>query len=95
MVKVLASVLTDGLTAVDTACAEALSAGVASADVILNVLARQQQPEPVTPIQTPERLALKLPPLADCARYDTLLGAGDTASRSRPPARSEDVYGAF
>ena len=42
MVKVLAAVLTDGLSAVDAACAESLSAGVASADVILNVLARQQ-----------------------------------------------------
>jgi transposase len=72
MVKVLAAVLTDGLSAVETACAESLAAGVASADVILNVLARQQQPHPAPPIQTPERLTLRLPPLADCARYDDL-----------------------
>ena len=72
MVKVLAAVLTDGLSAVDAACAESLSAGVASADVILNVLARQQQPQPAAPIMTPERLALRLPPIADCARYDDL-----------------------
>jgi hypothetical protein len=72
MVKVLAAVLTDGLSAVDAACAEALSAGIASADVILNVLSRQQQSEPASPIQTPERLTLNLPPEADCARYDDL-----------------------
>jgi transposase len=70
MVKVLAAVLTDGLAAVDAACAEALEADIASADVILNVLARRQQPAPPAPVQTPERLTLAQPPLADCARYD-------------------------
>ena len=72
MVKVLTAVLTDGLVAVEAACAEALSAGVASADVILNALARRQQPEPTAPIATPERLELSCPPRADCARYDSL-----------------------
>ena len=72
MVKVLTAVLTDGLQAVEAACAESLAAGIASADVILNALARRQQPGPVAPIQTPERLALSLPPTADCARYDAI-----------------------
>ena len=73
MVKVLAAVLTDGLAAVDAACAEVLEAGIASADVILNALSRRQQPSiPSTPIATPERMELALPPRADCARYDTL-----------------------
>jgi transposase len=72
MVKVLAAVLTDGLQAVEAACAEALCAGIASADVILNALARRQQPGPVAPILTPERLTLSLPPLANCARYDAI-----------------------
>ena len=73
MVKVLAAVLTDGLAAVDAACAEALDAGIASADVILNVLSRRQQSTgPTAPIATPERLELTLPPIADCARYDAL-----------------------
>ena len=72
MVKVLTAVLTDGLSAVEAACAEALIAGLASADVVLNALARRQQPAPSTPIAVPERLALKLPPIADCARYDAL-----------------------
>ena len=62
-------------------------ADLASADVILNALARRQQTAPPPPILTPERLTLAIAPLADCARYDTLRGAGDTAARSRPPAR--------
>jgi transposase len=72
MVKILSAVLTDGLAAVEAACAESLEAGVASADVILNALARRQQPEPPAPILTPERLTLSVPPIADCARYDRL-----------------------
>ena len=72
MVKVLTAVLTDGLAAVEAACAEALSAGIASADVIINVLARRQQPEPVASIMTPGALELRCPPRADCARYDNL-----------------------
>ena len=68
------SVLTDGLQAIDEAYAELLSAKIASADVILNVLARRQQSDPVSPILTPEHLVLNLPPVADCARYDRLRG---------------------
>ena len=58
--------------------------GIASADVILNALARKQQNEPPLSIATPARLALSLPPIADCARYDQL----------RAPAREAD-YGAL
>jgi transposase len=76
MVKVLTAVLTDGLQAVEAACAETLKAGIASADVILNALARQQQPKLAATIAVPDRLTLRLPPTADCARYDAL--------RSRP-----------
>ena len=72
MVKVLTAVLTDGLAAVEAACAESLSANIASADVILNALARRKQPEAPAPIATPDRLILSQPPLADCARYDAL-----------------------
>jgi hypothetical protein len=46
MVKVLSAVLSDGLVAVEAACTEALAGGVHSADVILNILARQRDPEP-------------------------------------------------
>jgi hypothetical protein len=72
MVKILTAVLTDGLANVDAACAEALEANIASADVVLNALARRQQETPPRPILTPERLTLAVPPLADCARYDRL-----------------------
>lgn len=82
MVKILTAVLTDGLQAVEAACAESLAAGIASADVILNALARRQQPEPSELIAPPERLALSLPPIADCARYDTL----------RPQAASLEAF---
>ena len=48
MVDILSAVLTDGLTAVEAACAEALGEGVHSADVILNILARRRDPGPPT-----------------------------------------------
>jgi transposase len=76
MVKVLAAVLSDGLQAVEAACAEAIEAGIASADVILNILARQQSQPASAPIETPARLSLKIAPQADCARYDRLRSAG-------------------
>ena len=72
MVAILAAVLSDGLPAVEAACAEGLENGVHSADVILNILARQRDPEPIAVIATPEALRLTHPPLADCARYDQL-----------------------
>jgi hypothetical protein len=61
------------LAAVEAACAEALEAGLANADVILNVLARRQQPPSAEIVSTPEQLSLRQPPVADCARYDALL----------------------
>jgi len=75
MVKVLAAVLTDGLPAVEAACAQALAEGVHSADVILNILARRRDPGPAATIQTPASLALRHAPVADCARYDSLRSA--------------------
>ncbi len=71
-VKVLAAVLDHGLAAVEAACAEALGAGIASGDVILAVLARQRQPETPPSITTPHALRLKIEPVADCGRYDSL-----------------------
>ena len=86
MVKVLSAVLTAGRIAVEAACAEALAGGVNSADVVLNILARQRNPGPSATILTPEALRLRHPPIADCrlpiadcrlpiadcARYDSL-----------------------
>jgi hypothetical protein len=72
MVDILNAVLTDGLPAVEVACAEALSHGVHSADVVLNILARQREPAPPANIMTPAALTLRHAPIADCARYDNL-----------------------
>jgi len=72
MVTILSAVLSDGLTAVEAACAEALAEGVHSADVILNILARRRAPAPAATILTPEALRLRHEPRADCARYDGL-----------------------
>jgi hypothetical protein len=72
MVGVLTAVLSDGLPAVEAACAEALREGVHSADVILNILARRREPAPPVNIITPQALRLRHEPAADCARYDSL-----------------------
>jgi transposase len=72
MVAILAAVLTDGLPAVEAACARATSEGVHSSDVIINILARQRDPGPAATILTPDALRLRHAPLADCARYDQL-----------------------
>ena len=71
-VDILNAVLTDGLPAVEAACAEAIAHGVHSADVVLNILARQRDPAPPANILTPAALALRHAPIADCARYDNL-----------------------
>jgi hypothetical protein len=71
-VKVLGAVLDHGVGAVDAACTEALEAGIASGDVILTVLARRRQPEAVPSITTPDALRLKIEPVADCGRYDSI-----------------------
>lgn len=76
MVKILAAVLEDGLSAVEAACAEALEHGVHSADVILNILARHRDPGPPLTILTPDALKLRHAPLADCAKYDQLRSSG-------------------
>ena len=84
-VEILSAALTDGLTAVEAACAEALENGVHSADPqpsdlnrwrpmasMLNILARSRDPGPPPTIATPEALRLACEPVADCARYDSL-----------------------
>ena len=72
MVDILNAVLTDGLPAVEAACTEAIAQGVHSADVVLNILARQRDPVPPGNIATPASLTLRHAPIADCARYDNL-----------------------
>lgn len=77
MVKILAGVLTDGMSEVEAACAQALSEGVHSADVVLNILARRRDPGPAATIMTPANLRLAHTPVADCARYDALMGRSE------------------
>ncbi|HTN63450.1 MAG TPA: IS21 family transposase [Devosia sp.] len=73
MVTILTAVLSDGLPAVEAACAEALREGVCSADIVLNILARQREPRsPITILNTPQALRLRIEPTADCSRYDSL-----------------------
>ena len=59
----------------EAACVQALSESVHSADVILNILARQRDPGPPMTIMTPDALRLRHAPVADCARYDHLTSA--------------------
>ena len=72
MVDLLAAVLSDGLVAVEAACAQAQEGGTHSADVILNILARRNELPAAASIATPDQLRLALRPLADCGRYDGL-----------------------
>jgi len=72
MVAILAAVLADGLPAVEAACAQAMSEGVHSADVIINILTRNRDPGPTAILLTPAALTLRHTPAADCARYDQL-----------------------
>jgi len=76
MVDILGAVLSDGLVAVEAACAAAAKDDVFSSDVILNILARAREPEPPPTVLTPMSLALGHAPLADCGRYDALRRAG-------------------
>jgi hypothetical protein len=68
-------VLIDGIDIVEAAVTEALDAGTASEDVILNILARRREPPRPPAITTAEALILSHPPVADCARYDALRGS--------------------
>lgn len=71
-VRILSAVPSFGLEAVERVCKEVLSSGVASADVVLNLVSRQGD-EPVGLLSTPVYFQLKEEPAADCARYEKLL----------------------
>lgn len=80
-VSILSAVSLYGLEAVNSACVEALASGVLSEELILNILCRQAEEPETLQCQPPEHLPkLKLPPLADCGRYDSLLSGGTYAS---------------
>ena len=75
-VGILSSVLTHGLDAVVSACAEAVAANTVSQGVILNILSRAQEPPVPHDCEVPRLPALRMPPVADCGRYDLLLTGG-------------------
>jgi transposase len=74
MANVLSAIPQYGLEAVSVACGTALEQGAVSEAVILNYLARLTEEAPPRPVSAPEKLLLSQPPLADCSRYDRLLG---------------------
>lgn len=80
-VGILCAALTHGLKAVVDACAEAVAATTISRDVILNILSRTGEEAPPEQCAAPSHLPpLKMPPVADCRRYDQLLAGGAHAA---------------
>jgi transposase len=76
-IGILSAVPVYGLEAVVAACSEALAAGVASRDVVLNALSRTYDEPEVSSCEIPLHLPeLKDLPLANCSRYDDLLTGG-------------------
>ncbi len=73
MVSLLLAAHELGVDAVETACTEALDAGLRSADMILNILSHHRQEIIADPIVAPAHLQLREEPIADCARYDRLI----------------------
>ena len=73
MVALLVAAHENGVEAVERACAEALEAGLRSADAILNILSRQSRKASAEPVTPPAHLRLREEPIADCARYDQLV----------------------
>jgi hypothetical protein len=81
MIQILSMIPTDGMDAVEVACAEALNEGAPAASVVLNILARHREPPPPLTIVTPDASRCKrafgttrltCEPAADCNRYDSL-----------------------
>ena len=72
IVDILTAVLTDGLSAVEAACAEAIAHSVHSADVVLNILARQRDLSAAGHDPHSGRADIAPRPVANCARYDNL-----------------------
>jgi transposase len=72
-VAILNAVSFYGLGPVDKACGQALDMTVASKEVVLNLLNRDQEQDPAPDIAPPCHLILKQEPVADCQRYDQLL----------------------
>jgi len=67
-----------GLDALTVACELALESGVVSAPIVMNELRRLIAPHlPAVAINVPDGIALMIEPIANCQRYDHLLGAAN------------------
>jgi transposase len=81
-VGILSAIAPYGLEAVVQACAQALQMATPSREVVLTLLARLREGPDAPTGEAPAHLpALSAPPVADCARYDTLLSGGANAAR--------------
>lgn len=67
-----------GLGALAIACESALESGVINAPIVMNELRRLISPHlPAASINMSDGIALTMEPIANCHRYDYLLGAGN------------------
>jgi len=74
MVDLLLAAHEQSVDAVEAACQTALDAGLRSADTILNILSRQNEPDDLPDcVPIPPHLQLHEDPVADCARYDQIV----------------------
>lgn len=71
-VNVLCAANVHGMDIADSACRKALSQQTIQSEIILNLIARAEDPPASAPITPPAKLRLKEEPIADCARYDGL-----------------------
>lgn len=67
-----------GLDALTVACELALEGGIVSAPIVMNELRRLVSPHlPAVAINVPDGIALMIEPIANCQRYDHLVGAAN------------------
>lgn len=75
-VDLLVAIKDHGVDNVESAVAKAIAIGALSFDVVFNILSRQTEAKPVEESEgLPDHLVLSQLPIADCSRYDSLLGA--------------------
>lgn len=67
---------TAGIDMLTVACELALESGIMSAPVVMNELRRLISPPAPHAIPIPDNITLAIEPIADCRRYDYLLGDG-------------------